>query len=265
MPNLQKWLILPDQHIPYNDKRYWKLIIQVGRKMKPHGILILGDFLDFYPISFHSKDPKRRGDLHVELLEANRHLDELDSLRAKDKRYQEGNHEFRLQRFIQEKAPELHTLIPTVPEALGLTKRGWQFTPYKSNGRIGHFRYTHDVGASGAYAHYKAGQAFQKSNGTGHTHRAGLHYFGTIEGETKVSGMFGWGGNKEAADYANETQKKDWVLAFGWGHSDPRTGIMYVNLIPLVDYSCVVDGNYFFAPFTKGTGSKRKNDLGQII
>lgn len=233
--------------------------------MKPHGILILGDFMDFYPVSFHSKDPSRRGDIKIEIDEANRKLDELDSVGAKEKIFQEGNHEYRLQRFINDKAPELQKLIPTVQNALRLDERRWNFVPYKQTGRIGHFRFTHDVGAAGQYAHYKAGQAFQKSNGTGHTHRAALHYFGTIEGETKVSGMFGWGGDKEAADYANETQKKDWILAFGWGWSDPDNGVMYVNIIPLVDYSCVVDGKYFVAPFVKQTTFKKKSSMKQLL
>jgi len=240
-------------------------MMSVAKHIKPYGIIIYGDFVDFYKLSFHSKDPSRKSSIKAELTEAKEHLDELDTLGAKEKKYVMGNHEYRLERYIWEKCPEFDGLIPSVEEYLGLKERGWDVIQYKKYGKQGHFRYTHDVGVAGQFAHYKAAQAFQTSNGTGHTHRAGVHYFGTVEGDSKISVMFGWGGDKEAADYANETQKKDWMLSFGVSYENQADKCHHVQVIPLINYTAVVNGKLFEAPFTKSTVSQPIKTMDQLL
>jgi len=263
---IKRYFFIPDMHWPYADLRYWALIMKVMRWWRPHGIVILGDFLDFWAISFHSKDPARRakGNMEDEIAEGNRRLDELDSIGAKDKQYISGNHEYRLERYIQEKCPELHKLVPSVPEALRLEKRGWKFTPYKQHTRIGKAYVTHDVGVSGKYAHYRAADNYQKNIITGHTHRAGSTISGNVAGETHFSMMCGWGGDVEAADYAQQSQKKDWVKSAGIGYFKPD-GVFFGYIVPMVNYECVIDGKLFTAPFVKQTVKKHISNFEDIF
>lgn len=258
MKNLERWIFIPDMHIPYEDERFWKLILMVCKKLKPHGIVIGGDFIDCYDISFFAKDPNRKtkAGLENEIDKAKIRLAELKKLGAKKNIYIMGNHEYRFERYVAEKAPAIASMVKDLATEMGLHKNGWVVVPYRKSIRLGGMRITHDVGSVGKYAHYRAADAFQHSNLTFHTHRAGVTYFGTLENETKVSAMLGWGGEKEAADYAGETQKKDWVHGFGWGYHAPDSGVVYVNFIPSVNYTCVVDGLYFEAPFTKKTVKK---------
>jgi hypothetical protein len=248
---IRPWLFIGDAHNPYEDKRWWKLVLAVGKWLKPHGILIIGDFIDFYQLSFFDKDFRRKESIEYELDYASDRLKELDELEAKDKRYCEGNHEYRLMRYINQKAPALGKIIPGIEDYLRLKERGWQFFPYKKVTKIGHCRCVHDVGTGGQYAAFKASLGFQKTCITGHTHRAGVVYSGSIENESKASMMTGWGGDKSKADYADDIQKKDWMLGFGLGYENTDDDSMHMNFIPFIDYTCVVNGKLFKAPFVK--------------
>ena len=254
---IRPWLHVPDMHFPFEDKRFWKLLLKVGMWLKPYGIIIYGDFLDFFAISAHSKNPARWASVECELEAGKVARAELDSLKAKSKYYLKGNHEYRWERYMWDHCPPLWKQIPSVESLLEMEEHGWEVIQYKKFGKVGHYRFTHDIGSAGQYAHFKAANAFQSSNGTGHTHRAGIHYFGTIEGENKVSAMFGWGGDKDAAEYANETQKKDWIHSFGVSYEDTTTGSHHIQVIPSINYSCVVNGKLFEAPFIKQTVKKK--------
>ena len=52
-------LIVPDVHVPYHDKRAWELMLAVGKDLKPQVLVSLGDMMDFYSVSSHSKNPNR--------------------------------------------------------------------------------------------------------------------------------------------------------------------------------------------------------------
>ena len=274
---LRKCLFLPDVHIPFHDKRYFALVHSVCEKLKPEVIIIGGDFVDFYPISFFDKSPARRGSMAQELREARAELDKFDSYGAKLKIFCAGNHEHRLERYVASRCPELHELIPTIDQCLGFTegafetievngkkekkpvklRKGWNYYPYKEIAHVGHCRIVHDVGVAGDRAHFKAAQSIQHTNATFHTHRAGIHYFGTIEGDSYVSAVMGWGGDKAAADYATDSQKKDWMLAFGWGYYNTDDETMHLGIIPSINYTCVVEGQLFKAPFLKSQPKKK--------
>lgn len=242
---LEPILIVPDVHIPYHDKRAFALMLQAAKDLKPHHLYTIGDFLDFYSVSSHSKNPNRRFNLAAELKAGEEALDQLDALKAKHKVFIGGNHCDRLQRYLQDKAPELFNLV-TVPELLHLTERGWEYVPYKRDTKLGKVMLTHDVGVAGRNAVFKCLDTYQHSVLTGHTHRLAYIVEGNATGEFKLSAQFGWLGDANSVDYMQHAKVlKDWALGFGYGYLDPSTGYVYMVPVPIVDYTCMVNGKLY--------------------
>lgn len=244
-PLLEPLLIVSDAHRPYHDERAWQLMLKVGRALKPSYIITIGDLGDFYSVSSHSKDPTRALQLPSEVANVNKGLDELDALGAKTKLFVEGNHSDRLRRYLQDKAPELFGVVD-IPQLYGLARRGWSYIPYKDDIRVGKLYFTHDVGTAGRYAVYKALDTYHHSIVTGHSHRFSYIVEGNAVGEYKVSAQFGWLGDVTQIDYMHKASaKKNWALGFGVGYLNPRTGIVYLIPVPIVKYSCVVNGKFY--------------------
>lgn len=252
---LLTYLIIPDTHVPYHDKKAFELMLRVARDLKPHGIVIIGDFCDFYSVSSHSKSPDRARRLSWEVDATNEALDQLDAIGAKHRVFIEGNHEDRLLRYLQNVAPDLFDLTDHEDKSLkalsiaaifGLTRRGWTHVRYKDDYRLGKLNLTHDVGTAGRYSVYKCLDTYQKSNITGHTHRLAYIVEGNAKNEHKVSAQFGWLGDVEAVDYMHKaTAKKNWALGFGLVHLEPKSGIGYVVPIPIVNYTACVNGKLY--------------------
>ncbi len=71
-------------------------------------IVILGDFADFYAVNSHGKHPGMMHLLQEEVFEVNRILDLIDKAFPDIKKYYlEGNHEYRLERYLYNQAPAL--------------------------------------------------------------------------------------------------------------------------------------------------------------
>jgi predicted phosphodiesterase len=233
-PQNERLLIIGDCHFPYVDRRAWNVMLEAAAQWAPHRIIQLGDYIDAYPLSTHAKDPTRAALIDEEIVAANAGLDELDSLGAKHKHFVEGNHEFRLQRLLQDKAPALYNQV-TIPQFLGLGSRGWTYTPYRQHLTIGRIHYVHDTGSAGATAHTKAGQAFESSAVIGHVHRLACTYFGNALGETHVAVAAGWLGSVEHADYMHQIKAtREWMHGFVTGVMEPN-GTTHLQLHPIVN------------------------------
>jgi predicted phosphodiesterase len=244
---LEPILIISDTHRPYHDVKAWGLMLQVGQKLQPKHLITIGDFVDFFSVSSHSKNPTRKSQLQDEIDDALNGLDELDGLGASNKIYIGGNHEDRLTRYLQDKAPELFNVV-RIPDLLSLESRGWKYIPYKSHVKIGKLHLTHDVGAAGRSATFKALDTYQHSIITGHAHRLQYIVEGNAVGEFKLSAQFGWLGDSNQIDYLSRaTVNKNWALGFGAGYINPDDGIAYINPIPIINYTCVWNGELFTA------------------
>ena len=243
---LEPVLFVPDVHRPYHDKTAWALMLKAAASFRPSHLVCLGDFVDFYSVSSHSKDPRRVRNLDEEIADAHVGLNQLDALGARHKSYIGGNHEDRLTRYLQDKAPELFGLVG-IPELLKLKSRGWAYTPYKSATSIGKVALTHDVGNAGRQATFRTLDVFQHSVISAHAHR--MQYI--VEGDYKIGAMFGWLGDVEAVDYMQKIAvKRNWALGFGTGYLDTKTGIVYVVPVPIIPlkngvYTCMVNGRLF--------------------
>ncbi len=100
-------LILQDIHIPYHDKRALMAAIEFGKQRDANLILLNGDIVDFFSISFWEKDPRKRN-LGAEIKTAKNFIQSIkDTFPKADFIYKLGNHEERWERYFFVKAPEL--------------------------------------------------------------------------------------------------------------------------------------------------------------
>jgi hypothetical protein len=243
---LERWLFLPDTHAPYHDKRAWSVVLEVLHSFKFYGVVILGDFFDCYAISDYRKDPRRERSLRAEIIAARKVLAPLEAYPFKERIFVEGNHEWRLERYLQDKAPELYEEAMQ-HDLFGLEAGGWKVIPYMQDTQIGALNVTHDIGLSGMTSTRKTMLDYGDNSVIGHNHN--LQYFveGNAKGVTHVGASFGWLGDRSKVDYKHQMKaRKEWALGFGTGIHNTATGAMYLSPHPILnDYTCCVDGRIF--------------------
>ena len=216
-------------------------MLKAAKIARIRNAVILGDFADFISVSSHSKRPDQRN-LKTEVDGVNKLLDEFDSVLRGRRIYISGNHEDRLQRYLQDKAPELFDTVH-VAQLLSLKRRGWEFVPYKQHIKIGKLFLTHDAGRAGKTAHYDALNAFQGNIVIGHTHRFGYAVEGSARGKPHVGAMLGWLGDISKVDYMHSIRaKRDWAHGFGIAYIEPD-GCVHITPIPIVNGKVVVEGH----------------------
>lgn len=241
---MEKVLFIPDTHAPYHDPAAWKLLAnRVIPAWKPDIIVVLGDFCDFYAVSFHSRDPKRCSRLLDEIQEPRKMIAHLSKY-GKRRVFVKGNHEFRLERYIHDKAPELDGLVD-VDDMLQLSEQGWDVVEYKHDYRLGLAFITHDTGRSGAHSTRNSMHDYMDNVVIGHNHAMAYLVEGNAKGVPHVGASFGWLGDKSKVDYMYAIKaKRDWSLGFGIGHLR-KNGFIYLVPVPIVEGTCVVDGTLY--------------------
>ncbi len=216
-------------------------MLAAARLFRPDIIVVQGDFGDFYSCSAHDKNPTRTNDLEYEVGKIKEARAQLDALGATRKIFIEGNHEFRLARYLSSNAPAVFKML-TVPELFELKENGWDYVPYKSSVRLGKLHLTHDTGTAGQNAHRQSMNAFQGSVVIGHTHRMEYSVLGNADGPPQVGAMFGWLGDFKEIDYLHAIQaKRNWVHGFGLGFMESN-GVVHLQPVPIVNGSCCVLG-----------------------
>ncbi len=100
--------ILSDIHLPYHDNTALKTALKKLYEYEVDTIILNGDIVDFYSVSFWERDPDKRNlqrerELSIKALTKIREI-----FRDVNIIYKEGNHEERLEKFLSRKAPELY-------------------------------------------------------------------------------------------------------------------------------------------------------------
>lgn len=209
--DLKLAVIIPDSHRPYHHKRAYALMIKVLKDLKPDAIYLTGDYADFYDIHQHGpKDPRIVKTLTQEVESVNEGLDELDRLFPRAKKvYVQGNHEYRLERYLQNKAPELFGFIDCLTLFKLRERPGWKWVGYRPNqsARVLHSRLLirHEpLGSSPTATITKA----LTSLVYGHVHRIQEARTQGLDGKRYVAFCPGWLGDK----------RKDEVFGYVKGH-----------------------------------------------
>lgn len=234
-----RMLIVPDTHAPFERVDAFELMLKaMTKEWKPEIVVVLGDFFDFHSLSAHPPENDRQEDFEAELLGGRARLSQLVDFGDARRVFIAGNHEQRLERYLAKNAPKLYRRI-RLPHLLGLNEgpasRHWEYVPYKQTIKIGQVHYTHDTGRSGKFAASQSREDFESNAVIGHCHR--LQYFitGCAQGIPHVGASFGWLGNPDKADYMHAIKaKRDWATGFGVGLLDEKTGITYLQPVPVI-------------------------------
>ena len=82
---MKRALLIPDTHVPFENKRKYDLMLKVAQEFDPHEIVIMGDFLDAYSVSSHAREPSLPRLLEEEINACNDRLWEIETLFPKAK------------------------------------------------------------------------------------------------------------------------------------------------------------------------------------
>ena len=190
--DVNRWLVVADLHCRYHDPVAVAAALEWGCGAKCDGVLILGDFLDFYRLSRFNKIPTA-STLREEVECAGKILDAMvKHLNPKRIVYKGGNHENRLTPYLCENAPELYDLTTQVAVERAekeLRKRRCQWVPPTQILRHHALGILHgDEFGSGAWAPVSpARTSFLKATEcalVGHWHRTSEYTQNTLSGET---------------------------------------------------------------------------------
>ena len=138
-------IVLNDLHIPFHNTIAVKMVINFIREQRPGTIHLLGDCCDLYSVSKFDKDPARRFSLQDELDAVRDWLRELRDCAPRARIiYSEGNHEYRLRKYLISEAKALAGLRSlTLEKLLDFDTLKIRFQPQDRPYRIGHLLFTH--------------------------------------------------------------------------------------------------------------------------
>lgn len=244
MEKVKKALIIPDCHIPYEHKPSYQLMLDVATDLdRLDEIVILGDYADFYDISSHPKDPDVGSKLIDEVDEVVARLWQLRSLFPKAKiTYIEGNHEYRLGRYIRDNCREFFGLI-SVQTLLNLDAMKINFVPYGPSQKYSvlgsslHAR--HEPIGGGIHCAYQTVTKAMESVIFGHTHRIQEHQIVSMDGQNYRGISCGWLGD--------ETHP---VMGYVKNHHQWAKGFSICNVLPdgtwFNHLNHIVDGKLYY-------------------
>lgn len=249
---LKTALIIPDCHIPFENKKAYKLMLKAAKDIKISEIVILGDYADFYSISSHSKDPRVFSMLQDEVKGVIDRLNELDLLFPNAKKvFIEGNHENRLERYLVNAAPALFGVTST-KHVFGIDQRpNWKFISYGPN-------QSHKVLGSYLIARHEPLASSAKATASkalcslvyGHIHRIEESHLVGLDGSNHVCFSVGWLGDKRKDQIFNYVKgHHQWQMGFGLVSVDIKTRYFYHQKIHILEngqtLSCNVNGKVY--------------------
>ena len=185
----ERWIVLPDTHLPHHDVATLRAVEAYMADHEWSGWLHLGDLIDFNEISHFEAGNNRLdkvGAIHKSYAATAAFLDRHRKLIGPKAKmvYIEGNHEARITRYLDEN-PEGIGLLE-IPKALDLKARGIQWVPFWSEGKL-----------------FKLGNAYfchGRSTGKNHTSRMlekyGVCLYGGHTHTVEFSSRERWGDNK---------------------------------------------------------------------
>ena len=211
-------------------------MLKFGTLWKPDVIVILGDYGDFYSLSRFTKDPSKARLLQEEVEAVKTRLRELEKLfPSAEKVFIQGNHEARLETFINTRCPEIFGMLNT--QALfELRSHGWKYVEYGKAYKLGKLYVTH-----GEIHRQNAAKAVITQWGgsvcMGHVHRVEMAIKVNAAGESHIGFIPGWLGDIKQAEYIKRGFA-DWMLGFGTCLVEPsKKGKFYPQIHPIIDYT----------------------------
>lgn len=257
----ERVLVLPDIHVRAEKNKVvgvdllsWKAVMQYASKYTWDEVIQLGDFLDFNCISSHNKNQLRLTkdqSIQADYAAANLLLDEIQTACPGAKlTILEGNHDYRIERYIDEH-PEAEGLLE-VEVGLRLRERGINWVRSWSKGEIytkGKASFTH-----GLYTPEHHSKKHVSNYGTnifyGHLHDF-QQYSKVLIGDNSTLVGQSLGCLCDYRQYYMKGRPNRWQQGFAVFHFHPGDG--YFNYYPVMIFK-----NRFTSPEGDTYDGKRK-------
>lgn len=174
------WLVLGDCHLPMHDKGTIEAAVREAREKNAVGVLLNGDLMDCFAISPFFRTPSK--ETFAEEIETGRQFLRWLRSRLPHARFvlREGNHEFRLTRYIAERAAALFDLPDVhLPALLRLKDHGVEWIQDKRKVMLGKLTTLHGHELRKGEGVNPARLAFLRTTATvlvGHHHRTSEHH-----------------------------------------------------------------------------------------
>lgn len=240
--------IIPDIHAPFEDKRAVRVVCTALQDWGVDWLVCVGDVCDMYSTSRFCKSPRLLGLTAKQEIDATKRvLDQLDAIGAPRKVMCFGNHDARLQKYVEERAPAVDGLVAEIQDQLELSARGWTWRAYGDFERIGDVLYTHDLDYCGQNAHLETLREVGQGVAFGHTHRLAIAYNSPVIGRPRPAGMFGTlASKKKAGPYVKRAKLRHWQLGYGTAVT-LKDGSTFMTPRPLINYRTEIDGKVYAA------------------
>lgn len=247
---IKRAVFIPDTHVGVeideelsHDERAWQLVIDIIKEIKPDYIFHLGDLGEYHATTGHPKHPQIRALLKDEIYEVIKKLKQLrEAAPNSEIELVEGNHTFRVARYIQSRAPDLFDTI-RIEELLKLDELNIKFHRYGPNQLV------KVPGVTDLYCRHEpygaSAQASAKNAMVnlihGHTHRLNKEPITSADGRTFTSIGAGCLVNKNCKLYDYVKKRANWQLGFVVVDI-LEDGTWFDHQVEIKDYKCSFDG-----------------------
>ena len=254
-------VIANDFQVPFHDEKALGLFKLFLRRERPDWLILNGDFQDFWEISSYDLTPRTGKEFKREI-ETGQAI--LRSFRRSLPRARitwiEGNHEFRLRKYLIQNARELYGLPGlSVPEIFDLKRLGIAYAPchdlasrFTDNFiRVGSLYVGHwnKVSKNGGYAAKLLVEEKGVSLLQGHTHRFGAHARTTVDGRM----LFGIENSCMCSRRQTYVSHPNWQLGFSVVYVQPATGrFHWAPILISSDYRFIWRGKEYSLDGVKG-------------
>lgn len=221
-------IIIPDAHLKETAGKDYMAIKPFIKEISPDRIILLGDFMDVNSLSAWDYDKKRPMEgrrYKKEINCANRELDFLQK-NSKDIVYLEGNHEDRVNRYL-DKNPEMEGMIE-IQDQLRLKERGIKWVKMNDLYKLGRMYFTHGM-FTNKYSAQKHLQTLGCNICYGHQHSTQTAMQNMKMQKPYVAYALGTLGDKKP-DYL-KNRPGNWINQFAMFYWNPKSGDF--NLYPI--------------------------------
>lgn len=256
-PDLVRHLFLSDTQAPDFNVQAIRVVKQFMADFAPDNLHLVGDMVNFTKAGTYSVDQRYDVGLEEEV-RIGRELirDLVETARAANPKvvvnWYEGNHEYRIQRYLARLAPEIRNLTDkngdpyvSVPNLFGLDELGVNWIPYyESHHEGGDVEVEHGDIARSKSGYTAHGMIDRRgSNGfSGHTHKLAL-VSRNQGGDVKYWVETGSLCNPEPNP--KWTKKPDWVNGFAVGIYDKKQDIMHPTPVLMQGNSFAFGGKVY--------------------
>jgi len=133
--SIKSSLIISDLHVPFHHSGAYKLILKIIKDIKPHRLIINGDFVDMYNWSRFMKNPEfEASTLDAEITLPKEILKQLrEYMGNREIVYMKGNHSMRIENMVINQAPKIYRFVKSFSEIFGISDLNIHLVNYSND------------------------------------------------------------------------------------------------------------------------------------